>query len=143
MEYIPAESSLIEYIPLENIHVADEVGTDPGSFLPLAAAEFEILLALTDGERHGYAIMQDVAVRTDGKMRLLPGTLYRTLARLVDLGLIALQAAKRGPEPDDERRRYYTLTGLGWKVLQAEALRLQDQVKAARAKRLIRSPKRI
>ncbi|MGH9822009.1 MAG: PadR family transcriptional regulator [Blastocatellia bacterium] len=117
--------------------------TQADSFLPLPAAEFEILLALTDGERHGYAIMQGVAARTGGKMQLLPGSLYRTLARLLELGLIVLKTVKHGPGPEDERRRYYGLTELGWKVLEAEAARLEDQVKAARARKLIRNPKRV
>jgi len=113
------------------------------SLLPLPPATFHILLALVDQERHGYAIIQDVEARTDGELRLSAGTLYRSIARMVEQGLIA-EVTKRPPARlDDERRRYYRLTGLGRRVIEAEAQRLVEQVRAARAKKLIQPPKRI
>jgi DNA-binding PadR family transcriptional regulator len=117
-------------------------GLPPGKFLPLTTAEFEILLALVDEQRHGYAIMQDVCDRTAGQVRLLPGTLYRAITRMVDSGLIEIADERPDPELDDERRRYYKLAALGRRVLEAEVTRLSDQVNAARAKKLLRIPKR-
>ena len=95
----------------------------PERFLPLTPVVFEIALTLAAGERHGYEIMQDVERRTDGKISLHPGTLYRALGRLLDQGLI---------EELDERRRYYQLTPLGHAVARAEVERLASQVSAAR-----------
>src|SRR5258708_5811863 len=112
------------------------------SFLPLTPAEFEILLALVDGELHGYAIMQEVTGRTSGNVKLLPGTLYRALTRMVDKSLIRHVGQPNSVDSDDERRRYYQLTALGGKVLKAEAERLSRQVRAAKAKKLIESPNR-
>jgi DNA-binding PadR family transcriptional regulator len=93
---------------------------------------FHILLCLADGEQHGYAIMQEVLERTDGKVKLWPATLYGSLRRLTEEGFI--QESRRR-EPDDERRRYYRLTPEGRQALQAEIQRLEDLVRAARAKR--------
>ena len=101
-------------------------------FLPLPPASFHILLALTDAERHGYAIMQDVATRTDGALRLGAGTLYRSIARMLEQGLIAEQSIRR-PASDDERRRYYRITPLGRAVARAELQRLNNLVRLARA----------
>ena len=98
------------------------------AFLPLTDVAFEILLALATGERHGYAILQEVERRTGGVMRLYPGTLYRALARLLDDELIE---EVEGPAADDPRRRYYQLTPLGRRVASAEAARLASQVAAA------------
>jgi len=107
----------------------------PERFLPLTAVVFEILLALADGERHGYDVMQDVERRTDGQIVLHAGTLYRALSRLLDQGLI--EELDERPDPGgDERRRYYRLTPLGRAVARAEAARLTSQVDAAR--RLLR-----
>jgi DNA-binding PadR family transcriptional regulator len=92
---------------------------------------FHILLSLADGEQHGYAIMQEVLARTDGKLRLWPATLYGSLRKLADDGLIE-ESAGRG---DDIRRRTYRLTPRGRSVLAAEIRRLEDLVRAARAKR--------
>jgi DNA-binding PadR family transcriptional regulator len=114
----------------------------PETFLPLTPTWFEILLALVDGELHGYAIMRAASARTGSEMRLLPGTLYRALTRMADAGLVALSDERPAAALDDERRRYYRLTDLGRRVLEAEALRLADQVKAARAKKLLQNPKR-
>jgi DNA-binding PadR family transcriptional regulator len=100
--------------------------------LPLPAATFHILLALTDGERHGYAIIQSVAVSTDGELRLSAGTLYRSIARMVEQGLIS-EVSKRRTRADDERRRYYRVTPLGTAVARAEMRRLTQLVRIARA----------
>jgi DNA-binding PadR family transcriptional regulator len=108
----------------------------PESFLPLPVSEFEILLALADGERHGYSIMTDVAERTRGTVRLGPGTLYGSVKRMLASGLIDESAAKRRAA-DDERRRYYRLTTLGRAVAAAEAERLEELVRQARSKRLL------
>jgi DNA-binding PadR family transcriptional regulator len=99
-------------------------------FLPLTAVVFEIMLALGAGERHGYEIMQDVERRTDGRIVLHPGTLYRALARLLDQALI--EELDERHDDDDERRRYYRLTPLGRAVARAEVERLANQVTAAR-----------
>jgi DNA-binding PadR family transcriptional regulator len=103
---------------------------------PLTPAMFHILLALTDSEKHGYAIIKEVLSRTEGKVRLSAGTLYGNLARLEGSGWIA-ESSKR-PEfgLDDERRRYYRLTELGREVALAEAERMQETLNQARAKKL-------
>src|ERR1041385_4892250 len=95
---------------------------EPDDFLPLTPAVFHVLLALADGERHGYAIMQEVAEHTDGKMKMGPGTLYGTIKRLLEAKLIEESDERPDPKLDDERRRYYRLTGLGERVVKAEAL---------------------
>ena len=104
-------------------------------FLPLKPNWFHVLLSLANGEQHGYAIMREVLERTNGKVRLWPATLYGTLDRLLDAGLIA-EANRRPPaDEDDARRRYYRLTPLGRRVLAAESIRLEDLVRVIRAKR--------
>ena len=110
---------------------------DPESFLPLTPAVFHILLALSDGERHGYSIMQEVETSTGGKMRLGPGTLYGSIKRLLSDRMIVESDERPDPEMDDERRRYYGLTDFGRRVAVAEARRLAQLVLAARAKKLI------
>src|SRR2546423_11466231 len=105
---------------------------DVARFLPLTPVAFEIALALGEGERHGYQIMQEVERRTDGKIVLHPGTLYRALSRLLDQGLIEELDDRPDPAIDDERRRYYRLTALGRAVIRAETDRLSSQVNAAR-----------
>jgi DNA-binding PadR family transcriptional regulator len=100
-------------------------------------ATFHILLTLADGERHGYAVMREVAERTAGAVRLGPGTLYGSLKRLLESGLVAEGAERADPELGDERRRYYRITDRGLAVARAEARRLEAMVRAARAKRLI------
>lgn len=111
------------------------------SFLPLTPAMFHILLALADGEKHGYAILKEVARRTEDKVRLSAGTLYGNLSRLESAGLIA--ESNRRPEVvlDDERRRYYLLTEFGREVAVAEAERMEEALGQARAKKLFRKPK--
>ena len=103
------------------------------AMLPLLPATFHILVALADEDRHGYAIIQDVAARTDGSIRLSPGTLYRSIQRMLEQGLLVETRDRPAPEEDDERRRYYRITALGTAVAKAEARRLAQLVKMARA----------
>lgn len=110
---------------------------DPDSFLPLTPAAFHILLALADGEKHGYGIMQEVAAISNGQIKLGPGTLYGTIKRMLADGWIEESDERPDPELDDERRRYYRLTGFGGRVVRAEAQRLSRLVDAARTKRLV------
>ena len=107
-----------------------------GDFLPLTPAIHHILLALVDEERHGYAIMLEVARLTDGATRMGPGTLYGTLKRLLQSGLIEEAEERPDPELDDERRRYYKITKLGAQVLQGETSRISLLLNAARAKKV-------
>lgn len=106
---------------------------DPQSLLPLTPATFHILLALADGERHGYAVMREVERATEGRLRLGPGTLYGAVKRLLEGGLIEESGERLDPALDDERRRYYQLTGFGRSVAAAEAARLEGLVRRARA----------
>jgi DNA-binding PadR family transcriptional regulator len=107
------------------------------ALLPLPTAVFHILVALADRERHGYSIMQDVAARTDGKVRLSAGTLYSAIRRMLEQGLIEELRDSPDPGSDDERRRYYGLTQLGRDVAVAEARRLNHLLDQARATGLI------
>lgn len=109
----------------------------PGDFLPLTPNFFEILLTLAQGEAHGYAIMRQVEERTGGAVRLLPGTMYRAFYRLEERGLIEEAASRPDPALDDDRRRYYRLTALGRQVATAEAERLAEAVRTARASNLL------
>lgn len=109
----------------------------PKRLLPLTPAVFHILLALSGGERHGYAIMQEVSELTDGAMRLGPGTLYRSIKRLLADGLIEESDERPDPELDDERRRYYRLSDIGLRVTRAEARRLAQIVQVAQKRRLL------
>jgi DNA-binding MarR family transcriptional regulator len=112
----------------------------PNEVLPLTPAVFHILVALGDGERHGYAIMQEVARLTEGRMQLGPGTLYRSIQRMVAEGLISESTQRPGPEKDDERRRYYRLTDFGLLVAAAETERLCALVTAAKIKGILPAP---
>jgi DNA-binding PadR family transcriptional regulator len=114
-----------------------EQADEADAFLPLPTAVFHILVALADKDRHGYSIMQDVATRTDGKVRLSAGTLYSAVARMLEQGLIEELRENPDPDNDDERRRHYTVTRLGRDVALAEARRLQDMLSQARATGLI------
>jgi DNA-binding PadR family transcriptional regulator len=109
----------------------------PESFLPLTPVAFEIMLALADGEQHGYSIMREVAMRSRGAVTLHPGTLYRALARLLESGLIDELAERPDSASDDERRRYYRLTSRGIAVARAEAQRIESQLAAARSRKLL------
>jgi len=114
---------------------------DPESFLPLRPSVFHILLALSDGDLHGYGIMQEVAEHTAGQIKLGPGTLYGTIKRLLNDRLIVEVDERPDPELDDERRRYYRLTDFGQKVLKAEVHRISRMVSVAQRKRLIPKPR--
>ena len=105
---------------------------DIASLLPLPPVTFHILLALADEDRHGYAIIQDVEARTDGELKLSAGTLYRSIQRMLEQGLIVETRDRPAPEDDDERRRYYRITKFGNEVARAEARRLTQLVKFAR-----------
>ena len=109
---------------------------DVDALLPLPPATFHILMSVADEDRHGYAIIQDVETRTDGELKLSPGTLYRSIQRMLEQGLIV--EAKRRPAPalDDERRRYYSITSFGIAVARAEMRRLTQLVRLARARGL-------
>ena len=109
---------------------------DPGALLPLQPATFHSLVALADGDRHGYAIIQDVEARTGGALRLSPGTLYRSIQRMLEQGLLVEPRERPAPEDDDERRRYYRITPFGRAVARAEAGRLAELLKGARARGL-------
>jgi DNA-binding PadR family transcriptional regulator len=112
---------------------------DPEELLPLPPSVFHILVALADRERHGYGIMQDISNRTDGKTRLSPGTLYGSIKRLLEQGLIQESDERPDPELDDERRRYYQITNFGRRVAGAETERLAKLVGQAVASLLPRS----
>ena len=105
--------------------------------LPLTATVFNILLALADGEKHGYGIMLEVETNTEGQMVMGPGTLYGSIKRMLKAGLIEETDERPDPELDDQRRRYYQLSGLGEQTLRLEAERLASQVRLARAKNLL------
>lgn len=111
---------------------------DPRDLLPLTPAVLHILLALADEERHGYGIMKEVEARTGGETRLGPGTLYGSIKRMLGDGLIEESEERPGPELDDQRRRYYRITGFGRRVAGAEAARLDTLVSFAREKKLLR-----
>lgn len=112
----------------------------PLILVPLPASEFEILLALADGERHGYGIMREVARRSGGVVRLGPGTLYGSIKRMLAAGLIEESEARPDPGLNDERRRYYRISALGRRAAAAEARRMERLVRTARAKRLLGRP---
>src|SRR5947208_17100580 len=103
----------------------------PESLLPLPAAVFHILIALADRDRHGYSIMQDVAARTQGKVQLSAGTLYSSIRRMLEQGLIEELAESPDPSSSDERRRYYRLTRFGRRAAAAEVARLSDLLQQA------------
>lgn len=107
---------------------------EPERFLPLKTQWFQIMLSLAGGEQHGYGIMQEVLDRTDGKVRLWPATLYGSIKRLTEADLIEESDERPAPELDDARRRYYRLTTLGRRVLDAECERLQELVRTIRVK---------
>jgi DNA-binding PadR family transcriptional regulator len=102
------------------------------------AAEFQVLVALADGEKHGYAIGKEVALRTGGQVQLRAATLYTVIKRLLDHGFISESTARPDPEVDDERRRYYRLTPRGRKAAEVEALRLETTARQARVKLRLR-----
>jgi len=107
--------------------------SDIDTLLPLPPATFHILLSLADGDRHGYAIIQDVEARTGGELILSAGTLYRSIQRMLEQGLLVETRERPAPKNDDERRRYYRITPFGTSVAKAEARRLTELVRMARA----------
>jgi DNA-binding PadR family transcriptional regulator len=109
-------------------HDADEIA----ALLPLPPATFHILLAVAQQDRHGYAIIQDVEARTGGELRLSPGTLYRSVQRMLEQGLILETSERPAPDLDDERRRYYRMTPFGEVVARAELRRIEGLVRLAR-----------
>ena len=111
----------------------DTENPTPDSLLPLPPATFHILMALSDDDRHGYAIIQEIEARTGGELRLSAGTLYRSIQRMIEQDLIVEIHERPAPEFDDERRRYYRITKFGEAVARAEARRLQNLVRLARA----------
>lgn len=107
---------------------------DIDGLLPLPPATFHILMAVADEQRHGYAIIQDIAARTNGALWMSAGTLYRSIQRMLEQGLIMETSERPDPEEDDERRRYYQITSFGTAVARAEATRLAQLVRLARAR---------
>ena len=112
--------------------------SDPRSHLPLKPVELHLLLALAEGELHGYGLVQAIAERTDDLIRLEPGNLYRVIRRLLKVGLVAESRRRAAPDLDDERRRYYRVTGLGERVTAAELRRLRALVSSPTARALVR-----
>ena len=114
---------------------------DPRDLLPLHKDTFHVLVALADHDRHGYSILQDIAARTDGRIRLSPSTLYSAIRRMLETGLIEELDERPDPRHDDERRRYYRITPFGRRVAVAEARRLERLLADARATGLV--PRRL
>jgi DNA-binding PadR family transcriptional regulator len=114
----------------------------PESLPPLKPKHLHILIALADGPAHGYAVMQEVLERTNGEVRLWPAALYGSFRELEKLGLIEESDDRPGPDEDDERRRYYGLTALGQRALDAEIRRLESIVSHARTRQAARRPRR-
>jgi DNA-binding PadR family transcriptional regulator len=112
-----------------------------GSPVTLTPVEFHVLLSLADGDRHGYAILQEVARRTDDQLRLRTGTLYTVIKRMLDSGWI--EETDSPPDETDQRRRYYAVTGAGRGILRAEAQRLESLVRFAHEKRVLGRPRKL
>ena len=117
------------------------LGPVPTDMLPLPVAQLHILLALADGEKHGYAIMREMEVLTEGAVKMGPGTLYGTIKRMLKAELVEETDERPDPELDDERRRYYRLTGLGAQVLDAEVARMEQLTRTAWMRREIAEQK--
>lgn len=118
--------------------MATDSNLDPRSFLPLRPVDLQLLLALEEGELHGYGLVQAIAERSGGLIRLEPGNLYRVIRRLLGHGLVAESARRPAPDLGEERRRYYRVTGLGERVAAAELRRLSALVAAPGARALVR-----
>ena len=112
---------------------------EPSDLLALPVAQLHILLALADGEKHGYAVMSEVETMTDGTVTMGPGTLYGTVKRMLNAGLVEETDERPDPDLDDERRRYYRLSGFGALVLDAEVARMEQLARTAEAKRTVGS----
>ena len=122
-------------LAIATVAILAAMSSNPDDLLPLPPATLHILLALAEGELHGYAIIGDIERRTDGELRISAGTLYRSIARMVEQGLI-VEVEKRRTTADDERRRYYRITKFGESVARAEVRRLTQFVRDARARGL-------
>ena len=109
----------------------------PETFLPLTQPVFHIMLALSNSEKHGYAIMKDVEAMSSGQFKMGPATLYSSIKRMLDAGFIEESDDRPDPDLDDQRRRYYKLTGLGLQVLEAESRRLEQLVDLAKARQVM------
>ncbi len=109
---------------------------EPSEMLPLPTSQLHILLALADGEKHGYAIMGEISEMTGGDVTMGPGTLYGAIKRMLQAGLIEETDERPDPHLDDERRRYYRVTGFGLEVVEAETVRMESIVRTARKKRI-------
>lgn len=118
---------------MDQAHRGPQQSVDPETLLPLTPAVFQIMLSLADGERHGYSILREVERSTDGKVKLGPTTLYRSIRQMLAAGLIEEAEERPDPALDDERRRYYRLTTFGRQVALAEMRRLEWLVSMARA----------
>ncbi len=116
-----------------------QTALDPESFLPLTPIIFHILMALTTDDRHGYGIIKEVEAITDGQVIIQTGTLYQAIKRLLKSSLIEAVESKIDPQLDDERRRYYALSGLGKKVLNEEVLRLEQMLRLAQSRKIVGS----
>jgi DNA-binding PadR family transcriptional regulator len=114
----------------------DGAEADPRDFLPLPSASFHVLLVLAEGEKHGYGIMREIEQISEGIVRMGPGTLYGTIKRLLEIGLVEETGERPDPESDDERRRYYRTTGLGERVAAAEVHRLSTMIERSTLRRL-------
>lgn len=110
---------------------------DIDEVLPLKPVDFLVLLALSEDERHGYGLVQDIADQSGGKVQLVPGNLYSVLRRLIAIGVIVESDRRPAPDLDDQRRRYYRITPFGERVLRAEAERLRQLVSVAEARAII------
>ena len=124
------------------IHTVKSARPDPESFLPLSAGAFDVLVALADGEKHGYAILKDIRRRTGGVTHLTAGALYAVIKRLSDEELIEESDERPDAALDDERRRYYRITSLGRSVARAEVRRMEVALTRARTKKLFGRPSR-
>lgn len=111
--------------------VSEEIRAQIQALLPLSPAIFHMLLALSEGERHGYALKREIAARTGGKLKLGAGVLYGSINKMLEQGLIEESDERPDPHLDDERRRYYRITNLGKRVAQAEAARMRELVAIA------------
>ena len=113
------------------------VQTDPNAFLPLKPVDFLVLMVLLDGDRHGYGLVQEIAERSNGTIKLVPGNFYAVLKRLMESGLLGQSDKRPAGDLENERRRYYAITPLGKQVAKSEALRLKSLVHQAEASHLI------
>ena len=136
-KFVLTVATILPYGIVDTVTVPTQ-DPSPESLLPLPTAVFHILIALADRDRHGYSIMQDVASRTDGAVRLSAGTLYSSIRRMLEQGLIEELHESPDPSSTDERRRYYRLAPFGRKVAAAEVTRLNALVRQARATGLVR-----